>query len=53
MQLARTTCAHSERENVIGDPNETFGIGIEFDVADRTPLANRVSARQHRDRRDC
>jgi hypothetical protein len=41
-QLAMTAeAAAYERENVIGDPNQTFGIEIEFDGAD----ANRRGAR--------
>ncbi len=39
-RLARTTAAGEyERENVIGDPNQTFGIEIEFDGADPHAVA--------------
>jgi hypothetical protein len=39
-RLARTSAAAEyERENVIGDPNQTFGIEIEFDGADPHTVA--------------
>src|SRR5438105_4293548 len=39
-RLARTSAAAEyERENVIGDPNQTFGIEIEFDGADPHAVA--------------
>lgn len=39
-RLARTAAAAEyERENVIGDPNQTFGIEIEFDGADPNVVA--------------
>src|ERR1700736_1790574 len=39
-RLAMTTeAATYERENVIGDPNQTFGIEIEFDGANPTAVA--------------
>ena len=39
-RLAMTASAASyERENVIGDPNQTFGIEIEFDGADPNAVA--------------
>ena len=39
-RLARTSAAGEyERENVIGDPNQTFGIEIEFDGADPDAVA--------------
>jgi len=39
-RLAMTTeAATYERENVIGDPNQTFGIEIEFDGADPNAVA--------------
>ncbi|MGH7760008.1 MAG: amidoligase family protein, partial [Candidatus Dormibacteraceae bacterium] len=44
MQLARTAGAAYERENVIGDPNQTFGIEIEFDGADPTTVARALHA---------
>ncbi len=40
MELAGTAAGHQyERENVIGDPNQTFGIEIEFDGANPTEVA--------------
>ena len=39
LQLARTTGGEYERENVIGDPNQTFGVEIEFDGADPNAVA--------------
>jgi hypothetical protein len=39
-QLARTSAAAEyERENVIGDPHQTFGVEIEFDGADPNAVA--------------
>jgi hypothetical protein len=39
-ELARTAqAAEYERENVIGDPNQTFGIEIEFDRGDPNAIA--------------
>jgi Putative amidoligase enzyme len=39
-RLARTSAAGEyERDNVIGDPNQTFGIEIEFDGADPNAVA--------------
>src|SRR5258706_10974169 len=39
-RLAHTAAAAEyERENVIGDPNQTFGIEIEFDGADPNAVA--------------
>ena len=39
-RLARTSAAAEyERENVIGDPNQTFGVEIEFDGADPHAVA--------------
>src|SRR5205814_4643744 len=39
-RLARTSAAAEyETENVIGDPNQTFGIEIEFDGADPNAVA--------------
>src|SRR5438132_2130422 len=39
-RLARTTAAADyERENVIGDPHQTFGVEIEFDGADPNAVA--------------
>ena len=39
-RLARSAAAAEyERENVIGDPNQTFGIEIEFDGADASAVA--------------
>jgi hypothetical protein len=39
-RLARTAAAGEyERENVIGDPNQTFGVEIEFDGADPNAVA--------------
>ena len=39
-RLARSVAAAEyERENVIGDPNQTFGIEIEFDGADANAVA--------------
>ena len=39
MQLARTSGGTYELENVIGDPNQTFGLEIEFDGADPNAVA--------------
>src|SRR5215472_5175570 len=40
MELANTEAAHRyQRENVMGDPNQTFGIEIEFDGANPTAVA--------------
>jgi hypothetical protein len=39
LQLAHTAGDRYERENVIGDPNQTFGIEIEFDGADPNAVA--------------
>src|SRR4051812_14971383 len=39
-RLARTgAAAEYERENVIGDPHQTFGVEIEFDGADPNAVA--------------
>jgi hypothetical protein len=44
-RLAMTATASTyERENVIGDPNQTFGIEIEFDGADGTAVARALHA---------
>ena len=40
LQLAQATGGAYERENVIGDPNQTFGIEIEFDGADANAVAH-------------
>src|SRR5579864_2820085 len=40
LQLAQATGGAYERENVIGDPNQTFGIEIEFDGADANGVAH-------------
>ena len=39
LELARTSGGEYERENVIGDPNQTFGVEIEFDGADPNAVA--------------
>jgi hypothetical protein len=40
MELAGTAVGHQyQSENVIGDPNQTFGIEIEFDGANPTEVA--------------
>ena len=39
LSLARAAGGRYERENVIGDPNQTFGIEIEFDGADPNEVA--------------
>jgi hypothetical protein len=44
MRLARTAGATYERENVIGDPNQTFGVEIEFDGADANAVARAFHA---------
>ena len=44
MRLARTAGATYERENVIGDPNQTFGVEIEFDGADPNAVARALHA---------
>src|SRR5260370_6356443 len=44
LQLARTSGGEYERENVIGDPNQTFGIEIEFDGADANEVARAFHA---------
>ena len=44
-RLARTSAAAEyERENVIGDPNQTFGVEIEFDGADPHAVARAFHA---------
>ena len=44
-RLARTAAAAEyERENVIGDPNQTFGVEIEFDGADPQAVARALHA---------
>ena len=40
LQLAQTAGGAYERENVIGDPNQTFGVEIEFDGADANAVAH-------------
>ena len=44
LQLARSSGGQYERENVIGDPNQTFGVEIEFDGADPYAVANAFHA---------
>src|SRR6202795_139082 len=44
LQLARTSGGDYERKNVIGDPNQTFGIEIEFDGADANAVARAFHA---------
>jgi len=44
LQLARTSGGEYERENVIGDPNQTFGVEIEFDGADASAVARAFHA---------
>jgi hypothetical protein len=44
LQLARTSGGQYERENVIGDPNQTFGVEIEFDGADANEVARAFHA---------
>lgn len=44
MRLASSAGATYERENVIGDPNQTFGIEIEFDGADPHVVARALHA---------
>ena len=44
MQLAQTAGGNYERENVIGDPNQTFGVEIEFDGADPNAVARALHA---------
>ena len=44
LQLARTSGGEYERENVIGDPNQTFGVEIEFDGADANAVARAFHA---------
>ncbi|MDQ6793943.1 MAG: amidoligase family protein [Chloroflexota bacterium] len=44
LQLARSSGGHYERENVIGDPNQTFGVEIEFDGADANAVARAFHA---------
>ena len=44
LQLARTSGGEYERENVIGDPNQTFGVEIEFDGADPNAVARAFHA---------
>src|SRR3984893_12393295 len=39
LHLARTSGGEYERENVIGDANQTFGVEIEFDGADANEVA--------------
>jgi hypothetical protein len=40
LELARTSGGEYERSNVIGDPNQTFGIELEFDGADPNAVAH-------------
>src|SRR6202158_1662354 len=47
LQLARTSGGEYERENVIGDPNQTFGVEIEFDGADANEVARAFHAAGH------
>ncbi len=44
MRMARTAGATYEREDVIGDPNQTFGVEIEFDGADPGAVARALHA---------
>ena len=44
LQLARTSGGEYERENVIGDPNPTIGVEIEFDGADANAVARAFHA---------
>jgi hypothetical protein len=44
LRLARTAGDHYETENVIGDPNQTFGVEIEFDGADANAVARAFHA---------
>jgi hypothetical protein len=44
LQLARTSGGEYESENVIGDPNQTFGVEIEFDDADANAVARAFHA---------
>jgi len=44
LHLARTSGGEYERENVIGDPNQTFGVEIEFDGADANAVARAFHA---------
>ena len=44
LELARSSGGQYERENVIGDPNQTFGVEIEFDGADPTTVARALHA---------
>ena len=44
LRLARTSGGEYERENVIGDPNQTFGVEIEFDGADANEVARAFHA---------
>ena len=45
MELAATAASHQyQTENVIGDPNQTFGIEIEFDGANPTEVARALHA---------
>ena len=44
LQLALTSGGQYERENVIGDPNQTFGVEIEFDGADANEVARAFHA---------
>src|SRR5450759_3538135 len=44
LQLAAGSPGELERENVIGDPNQTFGVEIEFDGADANEVARAFHA---------
>src|SRR5712692_793929 len=44
LHLARTSGGEYERENVIGDSNQTFGVEIEFDGADANAVARAFHA---------
>jgi hypothetical protein len=44
LRLARSSGGQYERENVIGDPNQTFGVEIEFDGADANAVARAFHA---------
>ena len=44
LELARSAGGQYERDNVIGDPNQTFGVEIEFDGADPQAVARALHA---------
>ena len=44
MELARGHTSEYQREDVIGDPNQTFGVEIEFDGADPNAVARALHA---------